>query len=264
MLLAVDVGNTHTTLGVFRGARLTRAVKIPTPAWRTEAAVRLPGRRSLRGASQAIVCSVVPWATPKVTKALRAAGCERIILIGRHVKVPLKNRYRYPKQVGQDRLVGAYAAWCLYGDGARPDRPRGRNPERARQRESRDCIVADFGTAITIDLVSRKGEYLGGVIAPGLDMSIDALHRRTALLPRTTLKTPPGLLGRDTIASMRSGVLFGAGALCDGLISALKARYATKATVVGTGGDARLVSRYCRSLDVVNPHLVLQGLRLLV
>lgn len=169
--------------------------------------------------------------------------------------------------MGQDRLVGGYAALCLYGRGAHRRRSGARHPERARQREpretGRDVIVCDFGTAVTIDVVSRRGEYLGGVIAPGLELSLETLAHRTALLPRVSLKAPPSLLGRDTAASIRSGIVYGAAALCDGLISRLKARYAPNAVVVATGGSAHLLARYARSLTRVRPHLVLEGLCLL-
>ena len=235
IILAVDIGNTHTTFGLFKGRRLVRTFAVSTQAWRSGRGPRL---RKI-GADQAIICSVVPWATPKVAKALRAAGCRRVRVVGRDVKVPLKNRYRYPKQVGQDRLVGAYAALKTF---------------------KRDCIVCDFGTAITIDVVTRKGEYLGGVIAPGLEISLEALATRTALLPKVELKKPPELLGRDTANSIRSGILYGTAALCDGLVGALKRRYAPRALVVATGGFSPLLAKYARTIDRLKPHLVLEGL----
>ena len=136
-ILAVDIGNTSIHAGLFEGRRLRRRLSLPTPLVRQPAALRRRLARLGRGAAQAIVCSVVPWATPCVVRALRAAGCSRVRVAGRDLRVPLKNRYRYPRQVGQDRLVGAYAAWRSY---------------------KRACIVCDFGTAITIDLVTAKGE----------------------------------------------------------------------------------------------------------
>ena len=246
MILAIDIGNTFIHLGFFQGRRLQRCSSIPT------ALAQQPGRlrRALgRVRAEAIICSVVPRATPKVVRALRAAGCSRIRVVGRDVRVPLKNRYKYPKQVGQDRLVGAYAAWKAY---------------------QRDCIVVDLGTAITIDLVkagrghrSPQGEYLGGVIAPGLDISLEALASRTALLPRVELKEPPELLGRDTANSIRSGILYGCVALCDGLVASLKRKYAPKAVVVATGGASALIAKHATSIDHLRPHLVLEGLNLL-
>jgi len=267
MIFAIDIGNTHTTFGLFRGRRLVRTFAVGTQAWRTGhpsasglgifARLSASNRSAVRRARGALICSVVPWATPKVSKALRALGVRRVKVVGRTVKVPLKNRYRYPRQVGQDRLVGAYAALMTF---------------------KRDCIVCDFGTAITIDIVKKirarsppppaprpspLGEYLGGVIAPGLGISLDALASRTALLPKVELKKPPELLGRDTANSIRSGVLYGTAALCDGLVLALKRRYAPNATVVATGGSANLIARHARFIPCLRPHLVLEGLRLL-
>lgn len=243
MILAIDIGNTSIHVGLFDRGRLKRQLILPTTLART------PGRlkRSFLRLGQirqkeAIICSVVPRATAGVVKALRAMGCPRVRVVGRHLKTPLKNRYKYPRQVGQDRLVGAYAAWKTY---------------------KRDCIVADFGTAITIDIVTKAGEYLGGVIAPGLAISLEALASRTALLPKVKLKEPPELMGRDTANSIRSGILYGCAALCDGLVTQLKRRYAPKAVVVATGGASRLITKHARTIDHLKPHLVLEGLRLL-
>ena len=181
-----------------------------------------------------------------VVRALRAAGAARIRVVGRNLKVPLKNCYARPREVGQDRLVGAYAAWQEFGKG--------------RGGGGRDCIVADFGTAITIDVVTKAGEYLGGVIAPGLDISLEALATRTALLPKVELREPPELLGRDTANSIRSGLLYGCVALCDGLVTDLKRRYAPQACVVATGGSSPLIAKHARTIDHLKPHLVLEGL----
>jgi type III pantothenate kinase len=243
MILAIDIGNTSIHVGLFERGRLRRRFGVPTAMARTPNRLR----RRLPRAEQAIICSVVPRATAGVVRALRAAGTPRIRVIGRHLKVPLKNRYRYPGQVGQDRLVGAYAAWKEFGG-------------RGVGGGGRDCIVVDLGTAITIDVVTRKGEYLGGVIAPGIDISLEALATRTALLPRVTLRPPPEPLGRDTASSIRSGLLYGCAALCDGLVERLMVRYAPKAVVVATGGSCRLVSRHTRTLERLRPNLVLDGL----
>lgn len=262
MILAIDIGNTTTSFGLFRGGRLARRFDLPTilHASSTELRRRLKARLAGARVERAIICSVVPKMTRVLPGILRALGIRRVALVGRDVRVPLRNRYRYPKQVGQDRLVGAYAAWSALGRGAPRGRPAGRSPERARQRESRDCIVCDFGTAITIDLVTKAGEYLGGLIAPGMEISLEALATRTALLPKVALKQPPELLGRDTANSIRSGILYGCAALCDGLVTQLKRRHAPKALVVATGGASSLVSRHARQIDVVRPNLVLEGL----
>lgn len=215
-----------------------RTFAVPTRECRSRARL---SRRLIRlpKLQQAIVCSVVPRVTPLVSRAVRSLDCPVVNVVGRDVHVPLKNRYRYPEQVGQDRLVGAYAAWRTY---------------------KRNCIVADFGTAITIDVVTKRGEYLGGVIAPGLDISLDALATRTALLPKIELREPPELLGRDTANSMRAGLIYGAAALCDGLVAQLKAQYAPGAAVVATGGASPRIAKHARSIAYLRPHLVLEGL----
>ena len=237
MIVAIDIGNTSIHVGLFSHGRLRRRVSLPTTL--AHRAAKLGRRIWFRGADEAIICSVVPRVTPGVVRALRAAGCRRVRVVGRHLRVPLKNRYRSPRQVGQDRLVGAYAAWKAY---------------------KRDCIVADFGTAITLDIVTKAGEYLGGIIAPGLEIALEALATRTALLPKVELKEPPELLGRDTANSIRSGILYGCAALCDGLVTQLKRRYAPRATVVATGGASPLIAKHASTIDHLKPHLVLDGL----
>ena len=283
MILAIDIGNTTTSFGVFEKGRLASQCSIATQPTRTPAKARASEGRSpersrgdeitlqlkalaktrklhLARAKQIILCSVVPRMSAVLAESLHSLNAVPLRVVGQDVIVPLKNRYRYPEQVGQDRLVGAYAAWREFGDEARRGRPVGRNPERASQRESKDCIVADFGTAITIDVVTRLGEYLGGIIAPGLEISLDALATRTALLPKVELKEPPELLGRDTANSIRSGLLYGCVALCDGLVRQLKQQYAKQAVVIATGGSSPLIAKHARTIDHLRPHLVLEGL----
>lgn len=258
MMLAVDIGNTNTAVGLFRAGRLVRRFALPTPMARDPGRLRKRLQAVGSRSREAVVCSVVPWATPKVVRALRAAGCPKVRVAGRDLRVPLRNRYRYPRQVGQDRLVGAYAAWCAYGaPRGHPERAAGR---RARDAAGRDVIVCDFGTAITIDVVTKRGEYLGGVIAPGLGISLEALATRTALLPKVALKEPPELLGRDTANSILAGLVYGCAALCDGLVGRLKRRYAPRAAVIATGGASPLIAKYCSSITRLRPHLVLEGL----
>ncbi len=249
MILAIDIGNTTTSFGVFEGATLKSQFAIATKPSRTPDEITLQlkalaktRRFQLTKAKEIILCSVVPRMSGVLIQSLRSLGAMPIRVVGQDLMVPLKNRYHYPEQVGQDRLVGAYGAWRQF---------------------KRACIVADFGTAITIDVVTKKGEYLGGVIAPGLEISLEALATRTALLPKVELKEPPELLGRDTANSIRSGLLYGCAALCDGLIAQLKARYAPKATVVATGGASPLMAKYARSLAHLRPNLVLEGLQAL-
>ncbi len=260
MILTIDIGNTTTSFGVFEGARLKSQFAIATVPTRTpdELTLQLKAlakarRLHLTRAARIIICSVVPRMSGVLIQSLRSLGAVPIQVVGQDIDVPLINRYKYPEQVGQDRLVGAYAAWKMY-NGGRGAGGRG---------QGGDCIVCDFGTAITMDLVTKRGEYLGGIIAPGLDISLEALATKTALLPKVELREPPELLGRDTANSIRSGLIYGCAALCDGLIAQLKACYAKTATVIATGGGAEVIVRHCRQIDHVQPHLILEGLHLL-
>lgn len=246
MILAIDIGNTTTNFGVFERGKLKSHFSIATQPGRTADEITLQlkalaktRRLHLSRAKQILVCSVVPRMSAVLVEALKSLDAVPIKIVGQDIIVPLKNRYTYPEQVGQDRLVGAFAALKEF---------------------KRDCVVADFGTAITIDVVTKKGEYLGGIIAPGLEISLDALATRTALLPKVDLREPPELLGRDTANSIRSGILFGCAALCDGLVTQLKRRYAPRAIVVATGGASPLLAKHARTIDRVRPTLVLEGL----
>ena len=239
MLLAIDVGNTTITAGLFRGARLVARGRIPTrgsPRSLLRAVKARP--RELDGV---IISSVVPRATVSLKRSLNRLGLKPLIL-GENIRAPVTNRYRVPSQVGQDRLVNAVAAYFLY-----------RGP----------AIVVDFGTAVTLDVVSARREYLGGLIVPGIGISLEALISKTALLPRIDLAPPSEFLGRDTRQSMRSGLFHGYGALCDGIVARLKSRHAPKARVIATGGHCRMMAPYCRSVGIVAPDLTLQGLRLI-
>ena len=249
MILAIDIGNTTTNFGVFERGRLKSQFSIATQSNRTPDEVTLQlkalastRRLHLRRAKEILLCSVVPRMSSVLIQSLRSLKAIPIRVVGQDLTVPLRNRYVYPEQVGQDRLVGGYAAWRSY---------------------KRDCIVADFGTAITIDLITKAGEYLGGVIAPGLDISLEALSSRTALLPKVELREPPELLGRDTANSIRSGILYGCATLCDGLVTQLKRSYAPTAIVVATGGASSLIAKYAKRINHLKPHLVLEGLSLL-
>jgi type III pantothenate kinase len=235
MLLAIDIGNTHITFGIFKGQRLLKSFKLPTRDFRLS---QLRSRLRALDLQEAVLCSVVPKATARLGTALRSLGI-RPVIIGKDIIVPLKNLYRQPKQVGQDRLVNAYAAVRLY---------------------KAPAVIVDFGTAVTFDIVSKKGEYLGGLILPGLKISLDALNRNTALLPSLKLRTPKELIARDTENSMLSGVVFGFAALTDSLISRIRQHIGKGALALGTGGDIGLMARYCKGFDRIDPDLTLKGI----
>jgi len=246
MLLALDAGNSSITLGVFQRKKLLFSGRIPThgPSSYRPLLSSLLCRWKVSGRKLdgVILSSVVPKATLSLKRALRGLVSSRPLILGENVKAPIVNRYRIPSQVGQDRLVNAVAAYELYGGPA---------------------IVVDFGTAVTIDLVSGRREYLGGLIVPGVEIALEALSQRAALLPQIKLKAPKEFLGRDTVGSMRSGIFFGYSALCDGIVRQLKARFAQKARVIATGGYSPLIAPLCRTVQIVNPILTLRGLQII-
>lgn len=248
MLLALDVGNTSITLGLFHGKRLLSQGRIPTHGLAGSAGYSTAIRRFLRRCSVplnaidgVILSSVVPRATVSLKPALKRLFKIKPYVLGENIQAPVINRYRVPAQVGQDRLVNASAACFLY-----------RGP----------AIIVDFGTAITIDLVTRHREYKGGVIVPGMEIALEALSSRAALLPKIKLKRPRELLGRDTVSSMQSGIFHGYGALCDGIVRLLMRKHAPKAKVIATGGHSRLIAPFCRTIRIINPDLTLQGLEI--
>lgn len=238
MLLAVDIGNTNITCGIFRKSRILKRFKISTQDYKLCTLKKDIDTFDIGGA---VICSVVPNATRILERDLKKILHKSPFVIGKNIDVPIKNLYKKPSQVGADRLVNAYGCVKLYGIPA---------------------IVVDFGTAITFDVISKRAEYLGGIIVPGLEISLEALSKRAALLPRITLKKPESLIGRDTVNSMRSGVVYGISALTDGLIKKLKAELG-KATVIMTGGNADFIARFCCSIDEVDKDLTLKGLNLI-
>jgi type III pantothenate kinase len=236
MLLAIDIGNTNINMGVFAGKRLLKRYRIPTRA--KNYFLRLKAVVSAHQVKETVICSVVPAATGKLKKALQRLRLPNS-LIGRDIIVPMKNLYRRPEQLGQDRLVNAYAGLRLYGS---------------------PLIVIDFGTAVTLDAVSRQGAYLGGLILPGLSISLEALSRRTALIPPLKLSAPKGLLGKDTKSSILSGLVLGLAVLSAGLSAKVRDTLGRSAKVVGTGGDINLISKYCKVFDAIDKNLTLKGI----
>lgn len=244
--LAVDIGNTNITMGLFKGARLVKSIKMPTGSY------YLYGKR-LRvvgdlaglghdGALDIVISSVVPLALSRFIAALKKAMKCNISIIGRDKIAPIKNLYRVKSEVGQDRLVNAYAAKTLYGY---------------------PSVIVDFGTAITFDVVSGRGEYLGGLIFPGIEMSLSSLHKKTALLPNVELKPALSIIGRDTVNSIRGGILFGLGAMCDALAAKYRKMLGRKTRFIATGGNASLIKRYSKYIQVVDEDLTLKGLKLI-
>ncbi|MBU0549049.1 MAG: type III pantothenate kinase, partial [Candidatus Omnitrophica bacterium] len=236
MLLAIDIGNTNISFGVFRGRRIIKRFNIPKREYSMRRLKQLLGRSRLKGC---IICSVVPKALRKLNSDLTKFLGSRPFVLGREEKVPIKNLYKKPHEVGQDRLVNAYAGIIYYGA---------------------PLIIVDFGTAITFDVVSMRKEYIGGMIVPGLSVSLDALTRTAALLPKIKLEKPKGFIGKDTKSSMISGIIYGFAALVDDLTRRLKNKIGGKARVIATGGNACLVLGYCKTIDKTDKNLTLKGL----
>ncbi len=249
MLLAIDIGNTNITLGIFKGNRIIRKFNIPTQEviHSRRGRLNVPYGKLIRifreyKIDDAVICSVVPKSRAVLEKDLNKLLRKRPIIIGKDILVPIKNLYRQPKQVGQDRLVNAYAAVLLFGA---------------------PLIVVDFGTAITFDVISKNREYLGGMILPGLQVSLDALGEKTALLPKVKLSSPKEFIARDTKNSMLSGIVYGFAALTDELIKRIRDRIEENATVIGTGGNIGLIGKYCNSIAKTDVNLTLKGLSLI-
>lgn len=191
-----------------------------------------------------VICSVVPKAQVSLEENLKKIFPKAAIAcIGKDIPIKIKNKYKIPRQVGLDRLVNAVAVKVNY---------------------SVPAIIVDFGTAITIDVVSEKTEYLGGVIVPGINLSLLSLHQNTALLPKLTAQKPQSLLGRDTNNSILSGVFYGYACLVDGLIdrlkSELKLKSKQKIKVIATGGHIHLMKKLCKNIDVYDGNLTLKGI----
>lgn len=239
MLIALDIGNTNITLGYFEGKKLGKRHRYPTSGSLEELSRDLAKLRKVDGL---IVSSVVPKVLTALERKLSRLLNVKPLVLGRDLDYGIPNLYKYPSQVGSDRLVNAVAAKKLYGS---------------------PLIVVDFGTAITFDLISKRGEYVGGIIVPGIELSLKALSRAAALLPEVELKKPRALLGKETKESMISGAIYGFSALCDGIVARLKKEYGYKPCVVATGGLSKRIAAYCSAIDEVNPWLTLEGLRLI-
>lgn len=240
MLLTIDIGNTNINLGLFKGKNFLKRYSIPTKEKNYN--VYLKKIFIKNEIDDAIICSVVPKSAEILVRYLKNLLKKKPIIVGQDINVPIKNLYHKPKQVGQDRLVNAYAGVILYGA---------------------PLIVVDFGTAVTFDVVSRNKEYLGGMILPGLEISLDGLTERTALLPKIKLEEPKEFIGRDTKSSMLSGIVYGFAALTDSLVERIKNKLGKDTRVIGTGGNINLISKYCSSFNKIDRDLTLKGLNLI-
>ncbi|MCB2185694.1 MAG: type III pantothenate kinase [Deltaproteobacteria bacterium] len=250
MLLAIDVGNTNTVLGVFEGDRFLADWRVRTERERThdEMALLLRGLfaasplalSSLNGCI--ISCVVPPMLSTLVHFCSRYLKVDPVI-VGPGIKTGMPILYDNPREVGADRIVNAVAAY---------------------ERFRTDLIVVDFGTATTFDCVSAKGEYLGGAIAPGVVISCEALFQKASKLPRVEIfKKPRHVVAKDTISSMNAGIIYGYAGLVDGLVRAIHQERGVESRVVATGGLAGVIAEASATIEHVDDQLTLEGLRLL-
>jgi type III pantothenate kinase len=248
MLLAIDVGNTETVVGVFRDEELAWRWRMATVPDRTadELALLFGGflqQHELsfdRNVTGVVLSSVVPSATQALREMVRRYFRFPPVVVEPGVKTGVPVLTDNPKEVGADRIVNALAAFAGYGG---------------------PCVVVDFGTATTFDCVSERGEYVGGVIAPGLQVAARALFEHTARLPLVELVAPHAAIGKNTVESVQSGLIFGYASLIDGMVERI-AKELGHPTVVATGGLAPAVIDECRTVDHHEPWLTLEGLRL--
>lgn len=247
MFLAIDVGNTHTVLGVYEGERLGRHWRLQTDPGRTIDEYGLMVR-SLFDPSQreringiAVAC-VVPAMTNIIDEMCRAYLGVTPLVVGPGVKTGMPIFYDNPREVGGDRIVNAIAAY---------------------ERTHDTTIIVDFGTATTFDYVSHKGEYMGGVIAPGIGVSSDALFERAAKLYRVEFVKPKQVVGRNTVHAIQSGLIYGYVALVDGIVQRIQKENKAKARVIGTGGFAPLLAPESETIEEIDEFLTLDGLRIL-
>ncbi len=249
MLLAVDVGNTNVTLALFDGERLAADWRVTSHRERTADEVGLELRQllGLRGLDTKIVTgvvisSVVPGLNPAMIEASRRyLNCEPI-MVGPGVKTSVRVRAENPREVGADRIANALAAFTKYGG---------------------PVVVIDFGTAVTYDAINAEGDYLGGAIAPGVEISLDALVSHTAMLRRVEAIAPDSVIGRNTVTSIQSGLVWGFVAQVEGMVARMVKELGGSAHVVATGGQASLVAGLTTVIEKTDPLLTLEGLRLI-
>jgi type III pantothenate kinase len=249
MLLAIDVGNTQTHIGMFRGDELAEHWRLATVREATgdELATLLVNLLALRDlrlrdVDGVILSSVVPQLTPEYELLAERYLSGVFTVVGPGMKTGMAIRTERPQELGTDRLCNAVAAYEKCG-GA--------------------CVVADFGTTINFDAVSADGELLGAAIAPGVDISLEALHQRTAKLPKVDLGAPETAIGRDTVAAVRAGVVYGFAGMVDGIVSRIREELGDEATAIATGGLAGVITPFCDQIDEVDDLLTLTGLRLI-
>jgi type III pantothenate kinase len=241
MLLAVDVGNTQTVLGLYADGVLTESWRTATDATRTgdELGVLLAGMLDLDAVDGICLSSTVPALVREWERLAERWSGAPILVVGPGVKTGIPIRYDDPREVGPDRIVNAVAAKHRYGA---------------------PVIVVDFGTSTNFDVVSPAGEYVGGVLAPGIETSMEALFARAARLVKIDYVEPPSVIGKTTVGGLQSGVVYGFAGQVDGIVAAIRGELGVDARVIATGGLAALVAPHSSTIESVDPFLTLDGL----
>jgi len=246
MLVAVDIGNTHTVVGLFIEGRLAEHWRLTSTLARTEDEIGMVLRHLFHSAGQepeairgVAISSVVPALTDIYEKMSRRYLKKEPLIINHELQLGLQVKYRSPASVGADRLCNAVAGVQKYG---------------------KPLIVIDFGTATTFDCIDMNGDYLGGVIAPGIETSIHSLHIKAARLPQVDLNFPESVIGRSTDESIQSGILIGTIAMIEGMVSRINQAWGYQARVVATGGLSKIISRHTDSIEAIDPYLSLEGI----
>lgn len=248
MLLVIDVGNTQTVLGLFESDRIVRRFRIQTDVRRTsdETGVLLKSLFDSAGIDGQVHGAIVSCVVPDMLRNLMLT-CRNYfdvdpLVVGPGIRTGMPILADNPREVGADRIVNAVAAYQRIGDA---------------------CIVVDFGTATTFDCISSKGQYLGGVIAPGYQISAEALFSRTSKLPRVDVERPRRVIGKNTVHSMQSGLFYGYVSLVDGMVRRIREELGAEAAVLATGGLAGVLAAASETIDEVCEDLTLDGLKLL-
>jgi type III pantothenate kinase len=249
MLLAIDVGNTNTVLGIYDGDELLHDWRVRTVIDHTVdeyGALILNLLKNSRISAQSVKDIVISCVVPPMLNILEPL-CQKYfgiepLIVGPGVKTGMPIFYDNPREVGADRIVNAVAAYEKY---------------------RRGMIIVDFGTATTFDYISPKGEYMGGCIAPGIMISSEALFEKAAKLPRVELCKPRSAITKDTVSGMQAGIMYGYAGLVDGIVERMKTETGTEAFVVATGGLASVIAREAKHIDVVDEMLTLEGLRII-
>ena len=249
MLLAIDLGNTNLAFGLFEGDQLRHDWRLATrrdsmPDELGLVMVQLMRQEAVdpKSVEAVVVASVIPPLNSSLIQAIQRYFGHEPLMVGPGVRTGLKIHYRDPKEVGADRIGAAMAAFKKYGG---------------------PLIIIDFGTGTTYDVVSKDGDYLGGAIAPGMGISVDALYERAARLQRVELKAPATVIGRTTAESMQAGIIFGFTAQVEGMVARIRKELGDHARVIATGGFAGLIAAETPVIELVDQRLMLEGLRLI-